>query len=58
MQLAISLTEGGFVAIGMQLVDDVWIPTMVLARDCTASELKMSEVERLIEIVHSFCKKF
>ena len=45
-------------AIGTQLVDDVWIPTMVLARDCTASELKMSEVERLIEIVHSFCKKF
>ena len=45
-------------AIGTQLVDDVWIPTMVLGRDCTASELKMSEVERLIEIVHSFCKKF
>ena len=58
MQLAISLTERGFVAIGMQLVEDVWIPTMVLARDCTSSELKMSDVERLIEIVHSFCKKF
>ena len=57
MQLPISLTEGGFVAIGMQLVDDVWIPTMVLARDCTSSELKMSDIERLIEIVHSFCKK-
>ena len=45
-------------AIGMQLVDDAWIPTMVQARDCTASELKMSDVERLIEIVYGFCKKF
>ena len=58
MQLAISLTEGGFVAIGTQLVDEVWIPTMVLARDCTSLELKMSDVEQLIEIVHSFCNKF
>ena len=46
------------VALGCQVWDEVEVPTLIMARDLTATEAALSEVERILSLAHCFCRKF
>ena len=46
------------IALGCQVWDEVEVPTLIMARDLTATEAALSEVERILSLAHCFCRKF
>ena len=58
MHLYIQCGARACIALGCQVWDEVEVPTLIMARDLTATEAALSEVERILSLAHCFCRKF